>query len=222
MMIWRQALLAIAMAASASPARSEALVSMLSTNAVEITSNYTGTEIAIFGAIERDASTVSRGAPYQMVITVKGPSVPLVVREKEKTGIIWMNSDQRKFGEVPGFYAVLSSGPLDDVIDPDTQRKLLIGPQAITSSLEGFSDDLPVTSEPRISATIFERALLRLRREQGFYRLDSGGGVLRACQHIQGAGTSSSQRAARPLRGDGASVCRWRYAGEGEIRLLCP
>lgn len=172
-MRWRLAALAmLALSGLPQPARAEALVSMLSTNAVEITSNYTGTEIAIFGAIERDASTVSRGAPYQMVITVKGPSVPLVVREKEKAGIIWMNSDQRKFGEVPGFYAVLSSGPLDEIIDPDTQRKFQIGPQAITSSLEGFSDDLPVTTDPRTSATVFERALLRLRREQGFYKLD--------------------------------------------------
>ena len=151
------------------PASAEGLVSMLSTNAVEITSNYAGTEIAIFGAIERDAATVSRGSPYQMVITVKGPSAPLVVREKEKAGVIWVNSEQRKFGDVPGFFAVLSSGALAEIVDDDAQKRMQIGDHGITSSLEPTVGDRTGPGAGKATAASFEHALIRLRREQGLY-----------------------------------------------------
>ena len=157
---------------SAICARAEGLVSMLSTNAVEITSNYTGTEIAIFGAIERDAATISRGSPYEMVITVRGPSVPLVVREKEKAGFIWVNSDQRKFGDVPGFYAVLSNSPLDDVADQQSQKSLKIGTYALTSSIEATSDEPVSLPLERTPPELFAKALIRLRSDQKLYRQD--------------------------------------------------
>lgn len=152
------------------PARAEALVTMLSTNAVEITSNYTGTEIAIFGAIERDAATVSRGTPYDIVISVKGPSVPLVVREKDRVGILWVNTGQRKFGEVPGFYAVLSSRNFNDILDEKSQQKLKIGRQAVIASVERSADDLPDFGTQGTPVSAFETALVRLRQSQGLYQ----------------------------------------------------
>ena len=43
-------------------AHAETLVTSLSSHRVLINSNYTGTSIAVFGSIERDAQTVSRAA----------------------------------------------------------------------------------------------------------------------------------------------------------------
>ena len=42
-------------------ARAETLITSVSNHRVLITSNYTGTSIAVFGAIERDAQTIARG-----------------------------------------------------------------------------------------------------------------------------------------------------------------
>ena len=152
----------------ATTARAEGLVCLLSTNAVEITSNYTGADITIFGAIERDAKTVARGAPYEMIITVKGPPSPIVVREKEKTGIIWANSEQRKFGDVPGYYALLGSGPTSDVVDDYTQRKMQLGNFALTSSIERPADE-DLVRPNRTLGYVFSDALVRLRKSQGLF-----------------------------------------------------
>jgi len=153
---------------AARPLAAEALVTLLSTHAVEITSNYTGADITIFGAIERDARTVSRGQPYQMVVAVKGPSQPIVVREKERTGLIWANADQRKFGDVPGYYALLGSAPITEIVDDGTQKSLEIGYYALTSTLESPAEEMLLKPE-RTRGGVFAAALLRLRREEGLY-----------------------------------------------------
>ena len=57
-----------------SPARAESLITSLSNHRVLINSNYTGTQIAVFGAIERDAQTVARATAYDVVVTVRGPT----------------------------------------------------------------------------------------------------------------------------------------------------
>ena len=77
-----------------------------------INSNYTGTSVAVFGAIERDAQTVSRAAPYDIVVTVRGPRQSLVVREKEPLGPVWINQEQQKFPDAPAFLGVFSSRPI--------------------------------------------------------------------------------------------------------------
>jgi hypothetical protein len=72
---------------SISPAWAETLITSLSNHRVLINSNYTGTEIAVFGAIERDAQTVARATGYDVVVTVRGPRQFLTVREKERMGL---------------------------------------------------------------------------------------------------------------------------------------
>ena len=71
---------------SLAPAQAETLITSLSNHRVLINSNYTGTQIAVFGAIERDAQTVARATGYDVVVTVRGPRQFLTVREKERLG----------------------------------------------------------------------------------------------------------------------------------------
>ena len=97
------------------PAAAETLVTSISHTRVLITSNYTGASIAVFGAIERDAQTVSRGAAYDIVVTVRGPRQALVVREKEPLGPVWLNQEQQKFPDAPAYLGVFSSRPLAEI-----------------------------------------------------------------------------------------------------------
>ena len=106
----RLVICAVAVAA-ATVARAESLVSSLSTSRVLISSNYTGSSIAVFGAIERDAQTIARASGYEAVVTVRGPRQELTVREKRKVGPIWVNRAEETFLDVPAFLAVLSSAP---------------------------------------------------------------------------------------------------------------
>ena len=68
-----------------------------------INSNYTGTAIAVFGAIERDAQTVARASPYDVVVTVRGPGQFLDGAQKERLGPVWLNQEQQKFPEAPAY-----------------------------------------------------------------------------------------------------------------------
>ena len=85
----------------------------LSNHRVLINSNYTGTSIAVFGAIERDAQTISRGTGYDAVVTVRGPQQYLVVREKERLGPLWLNREQQKFPRRSAYLSVLTSQPIE-------------------------------------------------------------------------------------------------------------
>ncbi len=149
-----------------SPLRAEGLVTMLSTNSVEITSNYTGTEISVFGAVERDAQTIIRRTPYEIVVAVKGPSAPFIVRQKEHMGLIWVNANQQKFGLVPKFYAVISSGKFNSIVNSEQQNKLNLGLRAITSRSSLSAEEIQLGNES------FQDALIRLRKEQSLFKQD--------------------------------------------------
>ena len=67
---------------AAGPAAAERLIASLSNRHVMITSNYTGVELVLFGSVERDAASVARNGPYDIVATVTGPRETLRVRHK--------------------------------------------------------------------------------------------------------------------------------------------
>ena len=51
---------ALTLVATAAPAAAERLVSSLSSHRVLITPSFTGTELVLFGTVERDAASVPR------------------------------------------------------------------------------------------------------------------------------------------------------------------
>ncbi len=54
-------------------ARAETMITSLSTHRLQITSNFVGSQIVLFGAIERDAQTISRAGGYDLAVVVRGP-----------------------------------------------------------------------------------------------------------------------------------------------------
>ena len=164
----RRALLIAVLLASAPGAGAETLIASLSTSRVLISSNYTGSSIAVFGAIERDAQTIARASDYEAVVTVRGPRETLVVREKQRVGPIWINRAEQRFPDVPAFLAVLSSGPIATITTEPLRRRLRVGLDAIA---EGASASVSGMSEPNR----FRDALLRLEQREGLYFQDEKG-----------------------------------------------
>jgi uncharacterized protein (TIGR02186 family) len=154
---------ALVLAIAVSPASAETLVASLSTSRVAITSNYTGASIVVFGAIERDSQTISRSGEYDLVVTVRGPRYPVVVREKEPLGPVWINRDQKRFFEVPLFLAVLSSRPLAEVTTEVLRRRLGIGLDAVVNPPD-------VARDPARQEDPFRAALIRLRSRERLYQ----------------------------------------------------
>lgn len=151
-------LLAGLLAGPAAGARAENLVSSLSSHRVAITSNYTGTELVIFGAIERDERTVARAGPYDIVVTVRGPRRMTIVREKERAGFIWLNSASRRFPDLPIFLFVQATRPIEEITSIQLRQRLKIGIEAILT---------PPGIETMPREVLFRDALVRLRSQQG-------------------------------------------------------
>ena len=155
--------------AAAAPARAESLVASLSTSRVQITSNYTGAAIVVFGAIEKDGQTVARAGPYDVVVTVRGPRASLVVREKEPMGPIWLNRDRQPFADVPLYIAVLSSRKVEEVTTDALRNRLKVGLEAIVNAPD-FTYSRGGADRP------FRAALLRLQKQERLY-LENARGV---------------------------------------------
>ena len=146
----------------ATGASGEQVVAGLSTNRVAITANFVGSEILIFGAVRREEPIPSD--PLEVVITVQGPSTPLTVRRKERRYGIWINVDQVEIDLAPSFYAVATTGPLDQILtNTEDLRYRISVPRAIRSVGSSITD-----------APVFSEALIRLREASGQYLLQQG------------------------------------------------
>lgn len=111
----RRALSLLALAlALATPARAETLTLALSSEKVTIASNYAGADVTLFGAL-RDAGL----GPYDIVITTRGPTAALSVREKAPVFGLWLNRSTRVYRDTPVFLSVLSNRPIPSLsLDP--------------------------------------------------------------------------------------------------------
>ncbi|HEY5797762.1 MAG TPA: TIGR02186 family protein [Bosea sp. (in: a-proteobacteria)] len=155
------------MACAAAPARAETLIAAMSSHQIQITSNYTGSQLTVFGVVERDGRTVARGDPYDIVITVRGPKRMLLVREKERLGPIWINRTQRRFPDSSIFLSVASNRPLDEIISPEAARRERIGLENAQQRKDAL--DLDVTTAR------FQEGLIRILSEKGLYSSEERG-----------------------------------------------
>ncbi len=164
------ALAAIVLLAAAGTGRAERLVVSLSANQVAIGSNYTGTQLVLFGVVEPDAQSTGRAGLFDVVVTVRGPRESLTVRRKEAFGPLWINRSQLKFVAVPTVLGVISSRPIDEVASAPVRARLRLGTRAIVDAPE-FTLDRGGEDEP------FRTSLVRLKAREGLWTED-GRGVL--------------------------------------------
>lgn len=146
----------------AAPVAAEEIVSGLSTTGVSINANFDGTAILIYGAAVRDAPPPSWPL-LQVIVTVEGPSAPVIVRRKERVAGIWINRGAVRVDSAPSFYAVASTGVLDDILtETDDLRYRISLPLAIRA--------VGIAGEAR-NAPDYVEALQRIRSTEGSYRL---------------------------------------------------
>ena len=109
------ALAALALAGATKPA----LVPDVSARNIQIRYTFTGAQLLLFGAIVYPDGRVPADPP-DVVVIVKGPVEPIIVREKQRIAGIWMNADSSRFRSAPSFYAVASSKPVSELVDDRT------------------------------------------------------------------------------------------------------
>ena len=143
------------------------LVPDISARAIEIRYSFSGAQLLLFGAILYPGGRTPK-RPLDVVVVLKGPVQPMIVREKEKIAGIWMNADSHRFASAPSYYAVASNRPLAQVVGERTAAVYELGLQNLQLSPGGGA-------QPD-KARRFETGLLDLRARQGLYA-ENGNGV---------------------------------------------
>jgi len=138
----------------ARPAEAQDLVADLSDHLIAITTDFTGTEVVLFGAIAE---------PGAVAVTVRGPADRVLVRRKSRVAGIWINTQSVAFEEVPSFYWSATSQPLDILADPAVLERHAIG----LDNLRLAPADPEAASQAEVAE--FRRALVRRKQDLGTY-----------------------------------------------------
>ncbi len=156
----------------AAPAQALDLETDLSTHYIEIRTTFRGAALTVFGSLSGQTAEEERpgASKPDVIVVVKGPAETLAIRRKEETGPIWVNGTTVVASNVPSFYFVASTRPVDEIVDPALLNRYHIGldhlgidfntqsaakpagnPEMSATTDEVLPFDLP-TSELRISA----------------------------------------------------------------------
>jgi uncharacterized protein (TIGR02186 family) len=149
------------LAAGAAHAQEAPLVADVSENLVAITTGFTGKEVLLFGATD---------GPGDIAIVVKGPARDITVRKKGRVGPLWVNRDEVTFRDVPSFYRIASSRPLEEFAPPNLLSRFQIGTGNIRLEPAGETELAPE------ALAEYRTALVRLKTGQRLY--DEGLGAV--------------------------------------------
>ncbi len=151
----------LAFLAVCSPAAAQDLVSGVSQDQIQITSNYTGSDIVVFGAIEQKGADQDR----DVVVVLRGPETQIVVRRRDRVAGVWINHDAARLNGMPSYYYLASTRPLAAVAPAPVLAGEGIGLQNLAPR--------DVTSHHDFRP--FWQAALRKMRAEGFYNETAGG-----------------------------------------------
>ena len=147
-------------------ARDPILVPEVSQHEVQVRQGFVGTQLILFGAVV-DPGGVRAGRNFDVVVVLKGPTEPIRLREKQKILGIWINHASTSFRSAPSFFAVASSRPIDQIVDPRTAAIYELGLDYLQLSPTGSID-------PEKQAH-FTQGLVEVRKRAGLYKEDPKG-----------------------------------------------
>lgn len=134
-------------------ARAQELIVDISQHLVAITTGFTGADVLLFGVREGEG---------EVLVIVRGPSVPTTVRRKERIAGIWINSDSVVFSRAPAFFHVAATADLS----AEPIRKLLARYGLGGDVLAAEPDDPDLTKEEMAA---FRDALIRNKQRTNLY-----------------------------------------------------
>jgi uncharacterized protein (TIGR02186 family) len=145
----------------------ESVQADVSTRNVPVTSNFAGTEIVVFGAVDHSRQSSAEAGLYDVVIVVVGTPTRLTVRKKGKVVGLWLNTDAITFDSVPSYYAIASTRPLDEVASPEVLKSTGIG-------FEYVPMELAKSAEKRTAADVraFRQAIVGLKNKDRLYTIN--------------------------------------------------
>lgn len=129
------------------------LVVDLSLARVSITTGFQGDNILLFGMFD---------PPGEVVVVVQGPAARETVMRKERFLGLWLNTGRQAFDDVPAYYYIAASQPL--------QRLLARGAGGEILSLEDrMASVRSVGTREDQDLIRFRRGLVEVKRREGLY-----------------------------------------------------
>ena len=128
---------------------------------IEVDSGFTGSTVILYGV-----KTLSG----DIIVTLRGPEAPVVVRRKRQVAGIWINQDAVAFRDVPQFYAIADSRPIEEIMDLGALDRNQIGTEHILLNT--------VWTRTEDEVDNFRDALRRDRVREEMYKPEIGNIVL--------------------------------------------
>ena len=85
---------------------------------IEVDSSFTGSTVILFGV---------KTLPGDIIVILRGPEAPVVVRRKRRVAGIWVNRDAVAFRDVPQYYALAASRPIEEIMEAEKLDRNQIG-----------------------------------------------------------------------------------------------
>lgn len=155
-------------APAASPNFTENLDIGISTDEIAITSDFTGADLTIFGAIDGVDQDVLAQGKYNIVVALEGPKENATVRKKERVFGIWINTQSMTFELVPESYSLSSTRDVETIAPTAEMNTMGIGINHLRLTPTGYIGD-------GSNLTEFRDAFRQLKQASGIYQRDPGG-----------------------------------------------
>lgn len=166
-MKWALGLVAlVALTGARAPAPRPILVPDVSQHEVILRQGFTGADLLLYGAILTPEGHRA-GRDYDIVVVLEGPTSPMVLREKSKVAGMWVNTASTTLRSVPGYYAVASSRPIQQIVDERTAAIYELGLGSLQLSPGGAID-------PEVQKR-FAAGLAELMGRKGLYAQNQNG-----------------------------------------------
>ncbi|MDX2287403.1 MAG: TIGR02186 family protein [Hyphomicrobiaceae bacterium] len=152
-------------------AGSEAVEADVSTRSVAITSNFSGTEIVVFGAVDGSRQNSPEAGLYDVVVILEGTHTPIISRRKSNVAGLWINTQSVRFASLPSYYTISATRPLEEIAEPAVLNQHGIGFEHVRLIPAGWMAHGLTADELKSH----REAIIRLKQKDGLYiRRDYG------------------------------------------------
>lgn len=142
-------------------ANAKPLVADLSQYEIAIDSSFTGAKLILFGA---------RQAAGDVIVVVRGPAREFTLRKKDRVAGVWINRSSMQMHDIPDYYAIASTKPIESILSPELLKTLRIGVANLPYNTAPASDE-DLTAEEKSE---FEQAFIVNRLRRNLYTDNQG------------------------------------------------
>ena len=143
------------MAPNSASASDNKMTAEISTDLVQINTGFDGVNLLLFG---------TANGTNNIIIVIKGPLETNIIRKKTRVASIWVNTEKVIIENVPTFYAIASTRPLNQITTQSILKKYGIGANNFLTNIlkQANAKTMDISDE-------YKNALVRLKNKLGLY-----------------------------------------------------